>query len=93
MHIPDGFLSLKVAAGYGLLSLASLAAACSRQRSARSRGSALLGVSAAFIFAAQLVNFPIAAGTSGHLVGATLAAALLGLPVCWGLRAWPCFSA
>ena len=81
MHIPDGFLSVRVAAGYGALSLAALGAACYRVR-ARERGaqSALLGVSAAFIFAAQMVNFPVAAGTSGHLVGAALAAALLGLP-------------
>jgi len=81
MHIPDGFLSARVAAGYGLLSLSGLALAGYRVRMTRSRGhGALLGVSAAFIFAAQMVNFPVAAGTSGHLVGSTLAAALLGLP-------------
>ncbi|HEX3854544.1 MAG TPA: energy-coupling factor ABC transporter permease [Polyangiaceae bacterium] len=81
MHIPDGFLSGRVAAGYGLLALVAVGAACSRVRTARERpSSALLGVSAAFIFAAQMVNFPVAAGTSGHLVGGALAAALLGLP-------------
>jgi len=81
MHIPDGFLSARVAAGYGLLAFAGVGLACYRVRVARARvTSALLGVSAAFIFAAQMVNFPVAAGTSGHLVGAALAAALLGLP-------------
>ena len=81
MHIPDGFLSARVAAGYGLLAFAGVGLACYRVRVARARvTSALLGVSAAFIFAAQMVNFPVAAGTSGHLVGGALAATLLGLP-------------
>jgi cobalt/nickel transport system permease protein len=81
MHLPDGFLSAPVAAGYGALSLLGVAGACYRLRAARQRGQqALLGVSAAFIFAAQMVSFPVAAGTSGHLVGAVLAVALLGLP-------------
>src|SRR4051812_18343022 len=81
MHIPDGFLSARVALAYAGLSSLGLGLACSRLRAQRDRGaSALLGVSAAFVFAAQMVNFPVAAGTSGHLVGSTLAAALLGLP-------------
>lgn len=81
MHIPDGFLSAPVAAGYGALSLLGVGTACHRLRVARARNrQALLGVSAAFIFAAQMVAFPVAAGTSGHLVGAVLAVALLGLP-------------
>jgi cobalt/nickel transport system permease protein len=81
MHIPDGFLSAPVAAGYGALSLLGIGAACYRLRATRPRNQqALLGVSAAFIFAAQMVSFPVAAGTSGHLVGAVLAVALLGLP-------------
>jgi cobalt/nickel transport system permease protein len=81
MHIPDGFLSARVALGYAALSCLGLGAACLQLRSQRDRGtSALLGVSAAFVFAAQMVNFPVAAGTSGHLVGSALAGALLGLP-------------
>ena len=81
MHIPDGFLSAPVAAGYGALSLLGISAACYRLRASGEHArSALLGVSAAFIFAAQMVNFPVAAGTSGHLVGGVLAVALLGLP-------------
>ena len=81
MHIPDGFLSARVALGYAALSSLALGLACFRLRAQRERGaSALLGVSAAFVFAAQLVNFPVAAGTSGHLVGSALAGALLGFP-------------
>ena len=81
MHIPDGFLSARVAAGYSVLSISGVTLACRRVR-VRSGGGrrALLGVSSAFVFAAQMVNFPVAAGTSGHLLGGTLAAALLGLP-------------
>jgi cobalt/nickel transport system permease protein len=80
MHIPDGFLSAPVAAGYGALSLLGVGAACHRLRVTHLGTRALLGVSAAFIFAAQMVNFPIGAGTSGHLTGSVLAVALLGLP-------------
>src|SRR6188768_3824988 len=81
MHIPDGFLSARVALGYGALSALGLGAACLRLRvQGDRRASALIGVSAAFVFAAQMVNFPVAAGTSGHLVGSALAGALLGLP-------------
>jgi len=76
MHIPDGFLSLPVAlVGWGL-TLALLAAALRRANAASQLP--LMGVLAAFIFAAQAINFPVAAGTSGHLIGATLAAILLG---------------
>lgn len=81
MHIPDGFLSARVAAGSGLIAGLGVVFACARVRTAGlGARRALLGVSAAFVFAAQLVNFPVAAGTSGHLIGAALAAALLGLP-------------
>jgi len=81
MHIPDGFLSARVAFGYAALSSLGIGMACYRLRAERTRGpSALIGVSAAFVFAAQMVNFPVAAGTSGHLVGSALSGALLGLP-------------
>ncbi|HEY4103658.1 MAG TPA: energy-coupling factor ABC transporter permease [Polyangiaceae bacterium] len=80
MHIPDGFLSVRVAVATACTALVGLGSACAALRVARSTNRALLGVSAAFVFAAQLVNFPIVAGTSGHLIGATLCVALLGLP-------------
>lgn len=79
LHIPDGFLSAGVAAACGLAAIAAvgygLRVANLELDEARVP---LLGVLAAFIFAAQMLNFPIAGGTSGHFLGATLAAVLLG---------------
>jgi cobalt/nickel transport system permease protein len=79
LHIPDGFLSAGVAAACGLAAIAAVAyglrVANVELDDARVP---LLGVLAAFIFAAQMLNFPIAGGTSGHFLGATLAAVLLG---------------
>ena len=79
MHIPDGFLSAPVAvAGYAA-SAAVLAAAVKRSgQTLDERRVPLLGVTTAFVFAAQMLNFPVAMGTSGHFLGATLAALLLG---------------
>lgn len=79
MHIPDGFLSLPVAAGTAVLAVAGLAIAIRDvKKNLPEKQVPLLGLAAAFIFAAQMLNFPVAAGTSGHLTGATLAAVLLG---------------
>ncbi len=79
MHIPDGFLDAKTAITTGIFSLSSLGAALRQaNRHVRPRQIPLIGLSAAFIFVAQMVNFPVAGGTSGHLVGAALAAVLLG---------------
>ena len=79
MHIPDGFLSPEVA---GATAVATVAAVGYGLRSAREtldeRRVPLLGVTGAFIFAAQMLNFPVAGGTSGHFLGAALAAILLG---------------
>jgi cobalt/nickel transport system permease protein len=79
MHIPDGFIDSKTAAATGVLAVAGLGLAL---REARLRlppqRVPLLGLTAAFVFAAQLINFPVAGGTSGHLVGAVLAAVLVG---------------
>jgi cobalt/nickel transport system permease protein len=79
MHIPDGFLDLKTAVTTGVLSVAGLALALRRLRHGLPRRRVpLMGLAAAFLFAAQMLNFPVAAGTSGHLLGAVLAAILLG---------------
>lgn len=79
MHIPDGYLSLPVAAALWLLSAVVIAAALRRiERSEDERRLPLMGVLAAAIFAAQMLNFTVAGGTSGHLLGAALAAILLG---------------
>ena len=79
LHIPDGFLSAGVAAACGLLAIGAVAYGLRVANVELDEARVpLLGVLAAFIFAAQMLNFPIAGGTSGHFLGATLAAVLLG---------------
>ena len=79
LHIPDGFLSGGVALACGVLAIATVAYALKIANVELDEARVpLLGVLAAFIFAAQMLNFPIAGGTSGHFLGATLAAVLLG---------------
>jgi len=79
MHIPDGFLDAKTIIATGAFSTAGLGTALRQAgKHLQSRRIPLIGLTAAFIFVAQMVNFPIASGTSGHLIGATLAAVLLG---------------
>jgi cobalt/nickel transport system permease protein len=79
MHIPDGFLNAKTAITTGVFSAAGLSASLRYAKGRlQSREVPLIGLTAAFIFVAQMLNFPIASGTSGHLLGATLAAVLLG---------------
>ncbi|MBD2251926.1 energy-coupling factor ABC transporter permease [Nostoc parmelioides] len=81
MHIPDGFVSVPVAGATGLVSLAGLLFASGRAQTAFGiRRAPILGLTTAFIFAAQMINFPVAGGTSGHLLGGTLAAIVLGSP-------------
>ena len=79
LHIPDGFLSLAVALLCWLITVITLGIAIRRtNKSLGERQIPLMGVMAAFIFAAQMINFPVAGGTSGHLLGGALAAILLG---------------
>jgi cobalt/nickel transport system permease protein len=79
LHIPDGFLSGDVAAIASLVAIAAVAYGLRVANVELDEARVpLLGVLAAFIFAAQMLNFPIAGGTSGHFLGATLAAVLLG---------------
>ncbi len=79
LHIPDGFLSGGVALACGVLAIAAVTYALRIANVELDEARVpLLGVLAAFIFAAQMLNFPIAGGTSGHFLGATLAAVLLG---------------
>lgn len=81
MHIPDGFLDLKTAVTAAALAAGGLGLALNQaKRELPPRRVPLLGLGAAFVFAAQMVNFPVAGGTSGHLIGGALVAALLGLP-------------
>jgi len=79
LHLPDGFLSGEVAALTAVPALAAVAYALRvANRDLDEERVPLLGVLAAFVFAVQMLNFPIVGGTSGHLLGATLAAVLLG---------------
>jgi cobalt/nickel transport system permease protein len=84
-HIPDGLIatneptSVTIALGMWILSVAFLAWSWRKAKATYSRSiTALLAISSAFVFAAQMINFPIAFGTSGHLVGGTFLAVLLG---------------
>ena len=79
MHIPDGFLNLPAAAATSAAAVGGIGYSL---RTARERLSdrqiPLVGVTAAFIFAVQMINFPVLPGVSGHLLGGALAAILLG---------------
>jgi cobalt/nickel transport system permease protein len=79
MHIPDGFLSPEVAAGTAVVAAGAVGIGLRRAGSRLDdRVVPLLGVTGAFVFAAQMLNFPVAGGTSGHFLGAALATVLLG---------------
>jgi cobalt/nickel transport system permease protein len=79
LHAPDGFLSVPVSLAMWALTVFTLAVAVRRaDRSLDERAVPLMGVTAAFVFAAQMINFPVIGGTSGHLLGGVLAAILLG---------------
>ena len=79
MHLPDGFLSLAVSIICWVATVILVGIAISRtDRSLGERQVPLMGIMAAFIFAAQMINFPVAGGTSGHLLGGALAAITLG---------------
>ncbi|HHU40514.1 MAG TPA: energy-coupling factor ABC transporter permease [Propionibacterium sp.] len=79
MHVPDGFLSLPVSAATGVVAVAAVGVALrGARRELDERTAPLAGLVATFVFAAQMVNFPVGAGTSGHLIGGALAAVLVG---------------
>jgi cobalt/nickel transport system permease protein len=79
MHIPDGFLDTKTWVSLDVVSLGAVSYAVRKTSEALEEKSVpMMGVMAAFIFAAQMLNFPVLGGTSGHLLGATLAVVMLG---------------
>ena len=79
MHVPDGFLDLPASVATGVVAAGVVAVALRRSGGElRQAGAARAGLTGCFVFAAQMINFPVAAGTSGHLIGAALAAALVG---------------
>jgi cobalt/nickel transport system permease protein len=79
VHVPDGFINAPVSLAAGAVAVAGVAV-CLRgaRRELDDRTAPLAGLVAAFIFAVQMLNFPVAAGTSGHLLGGALAAILVG---------------
>jgi cobalt/nickel transport system permease protein len=79
MHAPDGFLTAGTAVAAGVLAVGGVGVAIKRSgEELADKQVPLAGLTAAFVFAGQLVNFPVAAGTTGHLLGGALAAVLLG---------------
>ena len=79
MHVPDGFLDAPTSVGTAVVAVAGVALALrGARRELDDRTAPLAGLVALFIFCTQMLNFPIAAGTSGHLLGGALAAVLVG---------------
>jgi cobalamin biosynthesis protein CbiM len=79
MHIPDGFIDIPTSTAFAALAATGVAASIKGAKSTLNEKMApLAGLTATFIFAVQMLNFPVAAGTSGHLLGGALAAVLVG---------------
>jgi len=79
MHIPDGFLNFTVLSVFWIATVIFVGIAIHRsQKTLNQKQIPLMGIMAAFIFSAQMINFPVAGGTSGHLMGGALAAIILG---------------
>ncbi len=79
MHVPDGFLDAPTSLATGGVALVTVGVALRKARTELDdRTAPMAGLVAAFVFAAQMVNFPVGAGTSGHLMGGALAAVLVG---------------
>jgi cobalamin biosynthesis protein CbiM len=80
MHVPDGFIDAPTSIAAGVVAAAGIAI-CVRGARREMRDDTvapMAGLVAAFVFAAQMLNFPVAGGTSGHLLGGVLAAVLVG---------------
>jgi len=79
MHIPDGFMNAGTSLGAGAAAVGGLSLVARKAAdSLEDKEVPLTGLVAAFVFAAQMINFPVATGTSGHLIGGVLAAVLVG---------------
>lgn len=79
MHVPDGFLDAPTSVATGVLSAAFIGLSLNgARRELDERTAPVAGLVAVFVFAAQMLNFPVGAGTSGHLIGGALAAVLVG---------------
>lgn len=79
MHVPDGFLDAPTSVATGAVAVVAIGVSLRRARDELDdRTAPLAGLVAAFAFATQMINFPVAGGTSGHLMGGAIAAVLVG---------------
>lgn len=79
MHVPDGFLDVQTSLATGVVAAGGVALALrGARRELDDRTAPMAGLVATFVFAGQMMNFPVAGGTSGHLLGGALAAVLVG---------------
>jgi cobalt/nickel transport system permease protein len=79
MHVPDGFLDVPTSLATGVVAVVGVALALrGAHKELDDRTAPMAGLVATFVFAGQMMNFPVAAGTSGHLLGGALAAVLVG---------------
>lgn len=79
MHIPDGFINLPISGLFMVAAALALAISLrGAQKQLSEKSAPLAGLTAVYVFAVQMLNFPVAAGTSGHLLGGALAAVLVG---------------
>jgi cobalt/nickel transport system permease protein len=79
VHVPDGFLDVPTSLATGVVAAATVAVALKKSRDELDERTApMAGLTAAFVFAVQMLNFPVGVGTSGHLMGGALAAVLVG---------------
>lgn len=79
MHVPDGFLNAPTSVATGVVAVAGVALALrGARKELDDRTAPMAGLVATFVFAGQMMNFPVAAGTSGHLLGGAMAAVLAG---------------
>lgn len=79
MHVPDGFLDVTTSVATGAVAVAGVGLALrGARRELDDRTAPMAGLVATFVFATQMINFPVGAGTSGHLLGGALAAVLVG---------------
>src|SRR4051812_23045848 len=79
MHVPDGFLDAPTSVATGAVAVVTIGVALVKARAELDDKTApMVGIVAAFVFAAQMITFPVGVGTSGHLMGGALAAVLVG---------------
>ncbi|MEZ5178644.1 MAG: energy-coupling factor ABC transporter permease [Acidimicrobiales bacterium] len=90
MHIPDGFIDAPTSLAAGAVAVTGLAVCVHKTADSLEERDIAAGLTAAFVFAVQMLNFPVASGTSGHLLGGVLAAVLVGHTSAPSASRWCC---